>query len=768
MGQEYDFFAVNGSTDYGVSANWTPNGPPPATGQIFIGASFSKQIAIAANDIYTADGGNICVNYGSTLTVNGKLTLALTGASIADLVDANSMLNITGSLIMAGGTGSIASLMVDGMSKVTAGPVLVGAYGTGLISVDDDSTFKSGTLTIGQTGNGSVTVSDSSTLSVATLIVGGQKATPTGDPKKPWTYSGGTGTLALSNSASVFDSGSLTLNGGTIAIYASSLDVGGQSDSKPNTLQVDSTLKGWGQIESDVAGKYTTIVGQSGPYPIYALNVTNKGTIEAASGTLKIQGDVNSDDGATKIDANATLELGGSFSGTIDFENSGTGTLVLDNPERFANGSQASVENLAPGDSIVLDNTSFANGNAVIAATIVDPNNQLELQIPLGTDSRDVGETLDIPIQGASNSILTSEYFQVTKSGANDQDTTLTLTSGNNIASAANAPTAWQSGFTGQGITVGIISNFAGTPSDIAYEKSINALPQQYKVVANGAPTLTLNSNSDTLLVYAATYLNHEEYEADSLAQVVHDIAPSAAIDAYGVGTGSVADLAQAVQALTNAGANVIVDDVGIAGESDTNSTADKQILTSIAQKNVTYVASAPNTGQNNSPGIIYGHSALPAVITVGSMNILATPTAVGNYLPNLLEPGSPGSATNGKTSDITGPDGGQVVPVGDGATIDPFFGTSSTAPAVAAVAALILSKDPQLTAASVAQLIENNAIPLGVSNGGAGLVNAAAAVAATPSPTIYFDPPSPAMPTVVSAALSQPAGDVDTGRQSN
>jgi T5SS/PEP-CTERM-associated repeat protein len=789
MGGTYNYSSTN--VTYGTASNWTPNGVPTPSDYPFIGS----YTVTDASDLSTTLGGYFCFYNKANVTVNGSVIIAVAGLSTGNIVQTGATLNLNGPLVIGSGAGSNGILTVtntNSMLAIGSAAVTIGSAGTGSLVVSDSAKLvasgstvmlgsqkgSNGTLTVtggatvtalqlrvGQKGNGAVSVTGTnSTLTANKIAVGGQMATPPANPGGSWTYTGGGGTLSVSGNASVFDTTSLSLLGGTININGGSLDIGGTSNTKPNTLEVDSTLIGHGVIQSSVLKPYLPELGST-PGVIYALDVTNNKTIEANDGTLQIQGSI-SGNGAIKIDANSTLELGGLVQATIDFQNTGTGTLVLDNPEETLLGkTDYSIENLTTGDSIVLDNTSVANGNPVVDATITKINNQLELQIDEGTDRKNIVDTFYIPIMGATDDILTSDYFQVTKSGANDQNTTLTLTQGNNIASAVNAPQAWQTGYTGQGVIVGVISNYAGIASDIAYEKSINALPQQYNVLDAGVfGNAPLNLSHITALIgenqnIFGINVNDVEYEGDSLAQIVHAVAPNATIDFYASG-GDATSMADAVKSLQQAGATVIVDDVGLAGEASAGSPTDNAILNAYV-KNVTYVASAPNLFQNGSPGFNYGHAANPAVIAVAAMNLLATPTSVGNYLPKQLEGYSPQSGGNNKGPDITGPDGGQAVPV---TGINPFFGTSAAAPAVAAVVALMKSKNPQLTPYQVKTILQGSATPLGIEAAGSGLVNAQAALAATPLPTTFVHAPDPPTPTVVSAYLSQPSGDADSG----
>lgn len=148
--------------------------------------------------------------------------------------------------------------------------------------------------------------------------------------------------------------------------------------------------------------------------------------------------------------------------------------------------------------------------------------------------------------------------------------------------------------------------------------------------------------------------------------------------------------------------------------------------------------------------GFAYGHPASPDAIGVGAapyfqpdtpesfssrgpVTYYWEPTDValaGNSLVGSPSPALPTPQVIAKP-DVAGIDGGVNTFFGSG---NRFFGTSAAAPHVAAVAALLLEANPQLTPAGVEQLLVDYATPL--TNGdstqwGAGLVNAADAVAA-------------------------------------
>jgi hypothetical protein len=150
-----------------------------------------------------------------------------------------------------------------------------------------------------------------------------------------------------------------------------------------------------------------------------------------------------------------------------------------------------------------------------------------------------------------------------------------------------------------------------------------------------------------------------------------------------------------------------------------------------------------PNAGIGS--GTVWGHSEDPNAITVGAVDYLNTPAFNGTLNNEPFSSAGPGKyffAQNGTllTSpqslgkvNISAPDGG-ATDVNDtsagGENFSPFIGTSAASPAAAAVAALMLQENPNLTPAKIATILEQTAISFGTPVvAGAGLIDAAAAV---------------------------------------
>ena len=148
-----------------------------------------------------------------------------------------------------------------------------------------------------------------------------------------------------------------------------------------------------------------------------------------------------------------------------------------------------------------------------------------------------------------------------------------------------------------------------------------------------------------------------------------------------------------------------------------------------------------PETISGANAGTVFGHAMTPGVITAGAVSAADTP-AFG------FSPTSESFSSSGAGTELLFANNGTVLPspdnlspvaasgVDDIATtvsdLSDFYGTSASAASLAAVAALILSANPDLTPAQVEQIMEQTALPMANSAvSGAGLVQVDAAVAA-------------------------------------
>lgn len=134
-------------------------------------------------------------------------------------------------------------------------------------------------------------------------------------------------------------------------------------------------------------------------------------------------------------------------------------------------------------------------------------------------------------------------------------------------------------GVDGTGITVGILSDSFNTSGNGSMETDIASgdLPSTIKI---------LQDYTDTI--------NGTEDEGRGMAQLVHDIAPGAAID-FATAFISEAGFASNILALAQAGAKIIVDDVSYGNEPYYQDGIVAQAIDQVAAMGVTYFSSAGN-----------------------------------------------------------------------------------------------------------------------------------------------------------------------------
>jgi subtilisin family serine protease len=130
-----------------------------------------------------------------------------------------------------------------------------------------------------------------------------------------------------------------------------------------------------------------------------------------------------------------------------------------------------------------------------------------------------------------------------------------------------------------------------------------------------------------------------------------------------------------------------------------------------------------PNAGLGS--GAIYGHKLHPNEIAVGSIDYTKAQGLVNEHDSSF---GADGTGSVPVEPAVSGIDG---VSTDVGGVSKAFFGTSAAAPTVAAVAALMLQVNPELTPAEVKAMLQQSASPTNsAEQGGAGLVQAQTAVA--------------------------------------
>ena len=163
-------------------------------------------------------------------------------------------------------------------------------------------------------------------------------------------------------------------------------------------------------------------------------------------------------------------------------------------------------------------------------------------------------------------------------------------------AQALLAPQAARSyGVTGAGIKVGILSDSFNLKGGMAADIANGSLPTAVKILKDGPA-----SGAD---------------EGRAMAELVHKIAPGAAIDFYS-GFYSAADMAAGIAALVRDGCNIIVDDITYLNEPFFQTGDVLQNAVSAAIKSgVSYFTSASNEGRNFYQASFTGiQAALPGI----------------------------------------------------------------------------------------------------------------------------------------------------------
>ena len=436
--------STGGVTDNGTIAisggNFVDNGSLTGTGTLTVGSGHSAQL-----------GGNV-----SLASIQDSGTIVFLGSSLSGTVDM--MGNGADSQVIFGGTGTGATLTDFGTNDLiglanaaltvpvagTSGIFLSYNTASGVLTVE---TTNSSTGSIISTANVTVSGVSGNSLSTASFVALEQSAgtvielassdptlifstSGTGSFESPANYENGiapsdtlttgekvsiaAGTASVSN-AGVTDNGLITIASGAGFIDAGSL-------SGTGTLAVgaggSATLTGATSLASITDAGSLTLAGAdaaaislaSGSQVTLSGNFSDSAAINGA-GTLTVEAGVTatlvSGSIASVLDA-GTLDLAGSFGGSIDMEGNGAGTVVefTGTSDVTNNTLNTAITNFGYGDTIVLGTADFAlNSGDTLSETynsstgvltVTDINSGASLNLNLGLTGGDPASYLTV------------------------------------------------------------------------------------------------------------------------------------------------------------------------------------------------------------------------------------------------------------------------------------------------------------------------------------------------------------------------------------
>jgi hypothetical protein len=323
---------------------------------------------------------------------------------------------------------------------------------------------------------------------------------------------------------------------------------------------------------------------------------------------------------------------------------------------------------------------------AIDAVTRGDPARLKQALIGLGLQhaavyANDVGGWL--PVNRIGDAAALGELVAIRASMPHARG--VMVTSQGDFAQSTDILRANNTGLTGAGVTVGILSDSfdcygvydkpgSGVPAggvrgyapfgfatdDASFDEANGYLPASVQVLEEGS---CMNYGPSLFLPYAD--------EGRAMMQIVHDVAPGAAL-AFHTGANSQADFAAGITALAAAGADVIADDIGYYDEPFYQDGIIAQAIANAAAQGVVYFSAAGNDAQlsyeNHAPSFTVagsGQNAGELLLTFGmngSTAVTALPVTIpplfpGEFIALIVEwdqpfltgtpPGSPGAASN-------------------------------------------------------------------------------------------------------------------------
>ncbi|MDF1573490.1 MAG: S8 family serine peptidase, partial [Bacteroidales bacterium] len=147
----------------------------------------------------------------------------------------------------------------------------------------------------------------------------------------------------------------------------------------------------------------------------------------------------------------------------------------------------------------------------------------------------------------------------------------------------------------GTGVKIGVISNSYNTQATAHIDVQNGDLPGEGNIYDRLTPVEVLRD-------YSVSYGSLSD-EGRAMLQIVHDIAPDAAL-AFRTGSVNNIDFAAGIQELADAGCDIIVDDLTYITEPFFRDGAVARAVNAVSQQGVTYFSSAGNFGNKSYEGL--------------------------------------------------------------------------------------------------------------------------------------------------------------------